>query len=122
MKLINRAINHFADFGFYPEKTPLGGLSLLPVLGIYAAVALGMFLRRLSAFPAIDVRPENLRAGVFIGSIIIALVITPPLMQWISKRHQGRPSWEHVAWSLAYGFFLQPLLGKLVTEITKIAS
>lgn len=113
--------SYITDLGFDAGKAKLGGSQGLRVAGVYAALALGIFLRQISAFPKVDLRLENLRGSVLIASIILALAVTPPLLRWISRRHGGALSWEHITWSITYGFFSDLLLDKIIVEVLKIA-
>jgi hypothetical protein len=115
---------YITDLGFYADEAPLGPQprSKLLVLGVYVALAMGIFLRQISAFPAVDLRPQNLRISVAVASIILALVIAPPMNRWISRRHQGLPSWEHVLWTVTYGFFSDLLMNKIVVDVLKVAT
>ena len=108
---VNRVVRYFLDMGFYPGEVELGRdlqrRRLTLAITSYALLCLGLFCRQ-----CIDIRKEplefsfaNLRWGIFIASLVVAVAIFAPFTSWFNKKFRD-PSWEHVMWAFSFGFFV----------------
>jgi|GEM_PF-4090136 len=117
MAITTSVKNYFQDMGFYHDQQVLGRSILKKktkwTIIVYFLVSLGIFSRKISSFPKVDLNMVNLRWPVLIASLIIGFAILPYVMQKISKK-QPKPSTEHTLGAFGIGFFIDLASSQIV--------